>query len=261
MRDRHIFTISSASISNQDSHNLHIPVQPTVELDPQKKYLIALRSASIPYSFFNISSTLANNTLIVNNAISNATITFPDGQYEVSDLQSYIHYNLYSTNDYTENTLTGQPNYPVSLQVNQALMKCVFSLSSNYSVILDSDITKKLGWDTYASNYVLTSNTSTDWLAPNIAQIELTDRVFIHCDLCGSSLNGKVSTCLYSCPLTVGSPGGTLTYPQGDSPIYVPMRNVSQISNINIWLTDGDGKLLNVNDEDTEYVIEIIESD
>lgn len=90
-----------------------------------KNTYVALQSASLYYSWFNISSALGNNVLSFNfpntsGAMVTRTITFPDGIYEISDLNAYFQfYCLENGYYYTTPVLAGGQNvFYMTLEVN-----------------------------------------------------------------------------------------------------------------------------------------------
>jgi len=90
-----------------------------------KNTYVALQSASLYYSWFNISSALGNNVLSFNfpntsGVMTTRTITFPDGIYEVTDLNAYFQfYCLENGYYYTTPVLSGGQNvFFMTIEVN-----------------------------------------------------------------------------------------------------------------------------------------------
>ena len=73
----------------------------------------------IPYSFFNINNGYYQNAtmqyIFGNNTY---TITFPDGFYQVSDLNKYIELYMINQNQYLYNATTGYNTYFIQLVTN-----------------------------------------------------------------------------------------------------------------------------------------------
>lgn len=84
-----------------------------------KDSYIALSQASMYYSWFNISSALGNNTF--NATIGTAgvfnTITLPDGQYEISDINAFLQQKMVEANFYMIDGL-GNYVYWLEMEVN-----------------------------------------------------------------------------------------------------------------------------------------------
>jgi hypothetical protein len=104
---------------------------------------LQLVSAQIPYSFFNISSILNNNTFIIQwpkgIAYVNYTVIIPDGFYSYSDLSNYINFYcktnglyLLDNNSIVQNFISIQSNTTYySVQLNLSAVPA--SLPANWS--------------------------------------------------------------------------------------------------------------------------------
>jgi len=87
-----------------------------------KNTYVALQSASLYYSWYNISAALGNNTMqfiFPNNlgVMTTYTITFPDGIYEVKDLDAYFQYYCLQNGLYYT-TAAGQNVFFMKIEVN-----------------------------------------------------------------------------------------------------------------------------------------------
>lgn len=99
-----------------------------------KNTYVALQSASLYYSWFNISSALGNNTYqfqFPNSAgvMTLRTVVMPDGIYEVSDIDAYFQYYCLQ-NGYYWTTVTGEQVFFMKFQVNlslYAIQVCAYS--------------------------------------------------------------------------------------------------------------------------------------
>jgi hypothetical protein len=88
-----------------------------------KDSYIAVSSISMYYSWFNISSQLANNTFtytwVAAAVTTTYTVTIPDGIYEVSTLNAYLQYTFLANGHYLVSS-TGQNVYYAEFLVNTA---------------------------------------------------------------------------------------------------------------------------------------------
>jgi hypothetical protein len=86
-----------------------------------KDNYISVSSVSIYYSWFNISTALANNTFqytwVVTGTTTTYTVTIPDGLYEISALNSFLQSTLVANNHYLVNSV-GQNVYYLEFLVN-----------------------------------------------------------------------------------------------------------------------------------------------
>jgi hypothetical protein len=90
-----------------------------------KNTYVALQSASLYYSWFNISSALGNNTYQFQfpdtlGAMVTRTVVMPDGIYEVSDIDAYFQYYCLQ-NGYYWTTVTGENVFYMKFEVNLSL--------------------------------------------------------------------------------------------------------------------------------------------
>jgi hypothetical protein len=99
-----------------------------------KNTYVALQSASLYYSWFNISSALGNNTYqfrFPNNAgvMTTRTVVMPDGIYEIRDIDAYFQFYCLQ-NGYYWTTVTGEQVFFMKFEVNlslYAIQVCCYS--------------------------------------------------------------------------------------------------------------------------------------
>jgi hypothetical protein len=106
---------------------------------------IALGSASIWFSWRNITAAKNNNTFSIIHPATGATnvtlnITIPDGGYDISDLNNYLRYYLINAGYYIQNTSSGDQTVYCKFQVNPSIYAIEFvsyplptSLPSGYT--------------------------------------------------------------------------------------------------------------------------------
>jgi len=87
-----------------------------------KKSQIAFAGCSMYYSWFNITSSLGNNTFSYNwrngaGVATNYTITIPDGLYEISTLNQYLQFTFIQNGHYLVNS-SGQNVYYAQFSIN-----------------------------------------------------------------------------------------------------------------------------------------------
>ena len=99
-----------------------------------KNTYVALQSASLYYSWYNISAALGNNTYQfqfpnTSGAMTTRTVTMPDGIYEVKDIDAYFQYYCLQ-NGYYWTTITGEQVFYMKFEVNiskYAVQVCCYS--------------------------------------------------------------------------------------------------------------------------------------
>ena len=72
------------------SENFSVNYTPPIELDYDKHYEIGMESCYLWYSWYNISSALGNNIFVYHNGRAKASITIPDGSYNIDDLNTVV---------------------------------------------------------------------------------------------------------------------------------------------------------------------------
>lgn len=105
---------------------------------------IALSSCFIYYSWRNITSAYANNTLsyTMPSGVS-YPITIPDGYYSISDINAYIQLVMYNNGHYLLNS-NGTPVYYLSLQANSVYYRTTLT-STPIPSVLPSGYTNPAG--------------------------------------------------------------------------------------------------------------------
>lgn len=99
-----------------------------------KNTYVALQSASLYYSWFNISSALGNNTYEFtfpnsSGVMTTRTVVMPDGIYEVKDIDAYFQFYCLQ-NGYFWTTVTGEQVFFLKFEVNiskYAIQVCCYS--------------------------------------------------------------------------------------------------------------------------------------
>lgn len=105
---------------------------------------IGLGSASIWYSWRNITATKNNNTFSIIHPTSAGTttlnLTIPDGGYEINDLNNFLRYYLINNGYYIQNNSTNEQTVYCKFQVNPSIYAVEFvtyplptSLPSGYT--------------------------------------------------------------------------------------------------------------------------------
>ena len=106
---------------------------------------IALGSASVYYSWRNITAAKSNNQFSIIHPATLATnvtlnITVPDGGYEIADLNNYLRWYLITNGYYIQNTSTAEQTVYCELRVNASTYQIEFvsyplptSLPSGYT--------------------------------------------------------------------------------------------------------------------------------
>jgi len=232
-----LVNISTSSLDNiTDTHNFSVNFS-NLEFNRDKEYQIALLNYSMWYSWYNISTDLGNNKFYYYNGTTNRSITLPDGQYGISDLNSYIKAQITLLGDNQDNiTITGNYN---TLKVDIVVVgtyTVTFGANSLYII---------LGFN---NAQVLTAGTTASPNQPNVTNG--VDALNINTSLIDSNsnlLNDNHSTCIYQFVPQSG-PGSNLNE-RISYPIYLPLNAHGNIYNVQFSISDQNGNILDLNGE------------
>ena len=212
--------------------------------DANTKHEIALISYSLWYSWYNVSVALANNLFKYYNGTTNRTLTIPNGQYGVSDLNSLI-----------KNLILGQGDDPdaITISGNYNTLKVDIIITGSYTVTFDgTGLDRLLGFN----SGTLTAGTSSSDVQPDITNG--IDAVQIHTSLISPKsnlINNTQSTCLHQFTPQSG-PGSNLSATIA-YPIYLPMSNSGNVHFSSFSIKDNLGRTLDLNGEQTSFVFHI----
>ena len=137
--------------------------------------------------------------------------------------------------------------YPITLIFNETTFRVTITIANNYELDLTaSNFNDLIGFD----KKVLKSGNNTGVRVPNLSQD--TDILNIHCDLINDSLvDGEDTDIIYSFSTSVLKPSYSFTI----EPVRVTFNpiNRNSISSINIYITDGKRRLIDLNGADTSF--------
>lgn len=236
-----LLKLDSATAGNGLSENFSVSYE-HLRLDATQKYEIAMVSASIWYSWRNISATLGNNTFDYtwNNGTNWANVTIPDGMYSGIQLQDYVKAKV---------LLDGHSLTGIVIAPNYSTLKFDIILEAGYRIDLTgSDLNLLLGF-TKKIVTATESGTSTADITGGI------NSLLIHCSATDSSfINSTASDIIHS--FSPDLPPGSLLQVEPQNRIYLPL-NTTQLRHINMRITDQDGHLIGLNGEDVTYLLHV----
>ena len=238
--------LSSHSVKKQGKNkpsDFTIKYNEPIRLNPNRQYELGLdRIISMSFTWFNITAEL-NNQKIKYSSDSGSTwkeITFPPGTWNYVDFNDHIK----------EETRTGtsnNPSYPITLEFDNTTYKTIITLASNYQLDLrTSNFNDLIGFN----KRILTSTENIGDYTPNLSQD--TEILNIHCDLISESLvDGDETDIIY----TFGTNDLTPSYAFTKEPLRVQYNPVNKylINNIRIYITDGERRIIDLNNADTAF--------
>ena len=235
-------TESKSIVLTHNSPDIEKHIQPPISLDPKYRHEIALIGLDMYNSIPNIDR--KNNCIAYkyhDNAISSTfedmryLITLPIGSYEISAINDYIQKQL------KEN---GHENF-FEITANLNTFKCILNINVP-NLAIDFSVDKSIGSLLGFGNALFTEQGSHE--SSNIVNILSINSILVHCSLIeGSYLNEDRKPILYSFFPNV--PPGYKIVEKPLSPLFLPV-NVYHIDRIRIWLTDQNGKSINIRREE-----------
>lgn len=205
---------------------------------PDEEIHISMMSAEIPYSFYNISSELENNTLIYD---TNQTLTFDSQDYSIDDVVDFFNADA-NFSAIFETTYNEQKN-KISFR-NKTV--------TSHTIDLDkSNINKVIGFDEDDTQRTITAgSTLTSDFVCNMASVH---SIFIKSSMAtGNVLSTRAgnSTTLQKISVDVNSNG--IIYLNQSDFRQISVSQVNVIDSITFRITDQNDNLLQLNNVNFE---------
>ena len=162
---------------------------PTLQLDRDKEYKIALVNLETYYSFPNIDET--NNVFIYSpdNGNSWVKIKIPEGSYEIDDINNTIHHEMEKRGHHDPIN----EDYYINISANSNTLKSVLILEKDYQVDFNNQnsIAKVLG-------FTGTKYTEGFHESQNVVNILSINSILVNIDInLGSYVNGTMENTIY----------------------------------------------------------------
>ena len=213
-------------------------LNPSLQLDRDKEYEIALVNLETYYSFPNIDET--NNVFVYSpdNGNSWVKITIPEGSYEICDINNTIQHEMVKRGHHDPIN----EDYYINISANSNTLKSVLILEKDYQVDFNhqNSLAKVLGF---------TGARCTEGFqeSENVVNILSINSILVNIDIIsGSYVNGTTKNTIYSFFLKV-SPG----YKIIEIPVnlvYLPIT-LDIIDRLGVSITDQDDHLFNPRNE------------
>ena len=221
---------------NESSFNTRL--NPTLQLDRDKEYEIALVNLETYYSFPNIDET--NNVFVYspNNGNLWVKIKIPEGSYEIDDINNTIQHEMEKR---VHHDLINE-DYYINISANSNTFKSILILEKDYQVDFNhqNSIAKVLGFTN--AKYMERFHKS-----ENVVLSLSINSILVNIDIIsGSYVNGMMKNTIYSFFPKV-SPG----YNINEMPVnllYLPIT-LDTIDSLKVSSTDQDDHLLNLRNE------------
>jgi len=246
-----LLTLDSSTIPNQPSQDFTVffPDSLSVKDGP---YELCLVKANLWYSYYNISAAMGNNVIkYTTNTPATRTVTFPDGNYTITQINEYLQAFMVTQGDYA--VVAGENVYYIDIEPNYTTIKVTITLSNSYTIDLtQSTFNLLLGWTAAVYNF---TGTQSGALPANINNGINT--ILIHCDAVnGSYQNSVVSDVLYSFVPNV-PPGSNMEWIPQTKFIYLPVKIPDFIYRIRMYITDQMNRPINFNGQPVTYLLQL----
>jgi len=247
----HIRSKDAQQLTDGYNTNFQVQLSQAIICQPDEECHIQLMSAEIAYSFYNISDSLENNELLINDAGSSFTITIANGSYDIDELVDAINSNSDFSSRFT-------------LAFDEITLKVTFTALKNDLNIFwtQSNINRELGFRTDRPNdeNLSTNDTVVSTGVVNLASVH---SIFVKSNIGqGNVISTRAgnSTTLQKISVDTNSSGI----------IYMDSRDFRQrtistapvIDHLVIRITDQNDRLLQLNDSTFElsFLFEVFPS-
>ena len=215
-----------------------------IDLDPNEQYVVGLnRIINMSFTWYNINADRQNQLIRFSsdNGQTFSDITFPAGVWGYEGLNDFIQ-------KATVVKQAGQDDiFPINLAFSSTTFRVTITLADNYQLDLtQSNFYDLIGFD----KKILKDKVNLGPRVPNFSQD--TDMLNVHCDLTSDSLvDGEESDIIFSFSTSVLRPSYGFTL----EPMRVTFSpvNKNRIGSIQIYITDGKRRIVNLNGADTAF--------
>lgn len=218
--------------------NFRVNIMNPVLCELSEQIHISVMSCEIPYSFYNISAELKNNTLVYDNT----TLTFTSQDYSIDDLMDYF------SNDSSFSSV-------FSAAYNTQTNKITFTNITNASHTLkfsQSTLNKVIGYDEEASDVVLSAGaTSTSSGVCNLATVH---SIMIKCSVGqGNVISTRAGNSATLQKVSVDVNSNSIIYLNQQDFRQVSVSQAPIIDTMEFRFTDQNDNLLQLNNCNFEF--------
>ena len=251
MSDIYLLNVSTSQLNSvSKTHDFNV-IYTNLNLNPNKDYVLGLKSYSLWYSWFNVSVENNNNNFrfSIDNGVSFIDAVLADGNYSLDDIQTSIN-NIVVNNSGVSNSIKFVPNYNT--------LRVELNLATNYQVDFtpSNSLRILLGFDSVIYTAPYTSS-------PNIPNItNSVDAININCSLLNSNnnlINNTPSQTLYQ--FVPQTSVGTNLSEQISQITFLPISNSGNINSMRFYITDQNLNILNLNGEHVSLSLVLKEAD
>lgn len=223
--------IDTSQVTNSEHHDVTIQLETPIYLDPSRSYTVYLHHANLWNCWTNISARQNNNTMRIRDNFGDwFNITFPDGAYNIEDMNIFL-FNFFQGNNMLTTDENGTKISPIYFTGNVATGQTIVNMQGGFQ------------WDTSTGNLRLLLGFNSETIiatsqyfkktGENLANISNDiNSVMIHCSLIDgrfSIYNGKTSDIIFSSNINVPQGYQMQLEPKNVVPIPINSHNLSTI--------------------------------
>lgn len=228
---------SDSRLASETTDNFTVNFSPSVPIPGN--WTVALQSASLWYSWFNISPDYNNQTFRYYNGSVWKNITITSGLYGLPDINTFIQAQMKANGDYT----AGSPDvFYITLSPDYNTFKCLITVSGGYQVDLTvGNLYLLLGFNPIV---VTTSQEGVN----NVNITNGVDKVLIHVDCVTGSYTGTTtSDVIYGFSPNVQPSSLIEIVPY--QLVSLPVNKSGYLNYLRVYVTDQQNRRLNLNGE------------
>ena len=214
--------------------------QPTIHMNPKKKYEAALLSIDLYNSFPNITEENNKFKYSTDGGISWKVITLSTGSYQLAAINDEIQRQMTINDDYDKVNNT----FYINISANSAKLNSVIEIT-NEKYQIDFSVANSIGPTLGFWPLIIQHGYNVSQEIVNIMKI---NSILVNVDfISGSYVKGSQYPVIYSFFPSV-SPGYKIIERPNPSLIFYPV-NKYNFTSMRLWLTDQDNKLVDVRGE------------
>ena len=167
-----MFFMNTKNSKTNESHRFKYDLIDKLDLRNPNKNMV-LGSLSICYTWKNVKSTHNNNKFKISAPAWNETFDFPDGSYNISEIQDYIEYIIKKHETIGETAA-------ILIYANNITNRIIFKIKTGYELeSLSKETMKLLG----STKDIIDSDKNSE----NVPRLENVEVVLVHCNLVNNS--------------------------------------------------------------------------
>lgn len=243
--------INLESSGQSKTHNFEIEFN-NFQLKRDKEYEIGLIQSSLWYSWYNVRSSFSNNQIRYSpdGGSTFYNVNFDDGIYSVSAINDKLHSVMKANNHFT--IVAGVDTFNISITPNYTTGKVNVEVSNSYQL----DFTTSLLRELLGFNSIIVSTTQEGNNLANITRD--VNQIQIHCSIVNGSYSNSSSSDIIYAFVPSSSPSSLIDI-QPTFPVYLPINTRNNIQRIRMSITDQRNREIDLNGEQTSYLLELKE--